>query len=89
MVVFSDEHGQLLPRHHRLGWEPLLHGPASPGVSVSAVRRTPPARLQQGRSCLPWSHVYGPWLGQVRGQRGDTPQPDGVVGENCHRGRAG
>jgi hypothetical protein len=79
MVVFSDEHGQLPPRHHRRGWEPLLHGPASPGVSASVVRRTPPAQLQRGHSGLPRSHVYGPWPGQVRGQRGDTPQPDGAI----------
>jgi hypothetical protein len=51
---------------------------------VSAVRRTLPARLQRGRSCLPRSHVYGPWPGQVRGQRGDTPQPDGAVDGNRH-----
>jgi hypothetical protein len=89
MVVFLDEHGQLPPRHHRCGWEPLLHGPASPGVSASAVRRTLPARLQRRRSCLPRPHVYGPWPGQVRGQRGDIPQPDGAMDDNYHWGRAG
>jgi hypothetical protein len=47
MVVFSDEHGQLPPHHDRCGWEPLLHGPASPGFSASDVRRTPPARLRR------------------------------------------
>jgi hypothetical protein len=89
MVLFSDVHGQLPPCHHRCGWEPLLHGPASPGVSTSVVRCTPPARLRRGCSYLPRPHVYGPWLGQVRGQRGDTPQPNGVVDGNYHRGRAG
>jgi hypothetical protein len=79
MVVFSDEHEQLPLCHHRHGWEPLLDGLASPGVPTSTVRHTPPARLQRGRSCLPRSHVYGPWPGQVRGQCGDTPQPDGAV----------
>jgi hypothetical protein len=48
-------------------------------VSASAVRRTPPARLQRGHSGLPRTHVYGPWPGLVRGQCGDTPQPDGAV----------
>jgi hypothetical protein len=37
-------------------------------------------------SCLPRSHVYGPWPGQVRGQRGDTPQSDGAVDSNRHQG---
>jgi hypothetical protein len=89
MVVFSFEHGQLPTHHHRCGWEPLLNGPASPGFFASAVRRTPPARLLWGRSCLPRPHVYGPWPGQVRGPRGDTPQPDGAVDGNCHQGQAG
>jgi hypothetical protein len=56
---------------------------------MSDVRRTPPARLQWGRSCLPRLHVYGPWPGQVRGQHSDTPQPDGAVDDNRHWGRAG
>jgi hypothetical protein len=48
MIVFSDGHGQLPPCHHRCGWEPLLHGPASPGFSASAVRRTPPLGYDGG-----------------------------------------
>jgi hypothetical protein len=89
MVVFSDEHGQLPIRHHRCGWETLLNGLASPGFSASAVQRTPPAQLRRRRSCLPQPHVYGPWPGQVRGQRGDTPKPVGAVDGNYHQGRAG
>jgi hypothetical protein len=48
MVVFSDEHGQLSPRHHRCRWEPLLHGPASPGPppcrAASLTARPSPLR---------------------------------------------
>jgi hypothetical protein len=68
MVVFSDEHVQLPPRHHRCGWEPLLHRPASPGFSASAVRRTPPAQLRRRRFCHSWHReivksflLYDPW----------------------------
>jgi hypothetical protein len=57
-------------------------------VFMSAVRRTPPARLRRGGSCLPRPHVYGPWPGQVRGQRSDTPQLDRAVDGNYNRGRA-
>jgi hypothetical protein len=45
MAVFLDGHEQLPPHHHHLGWKVVFHRLASPGVSASAIRRTPP-RLQ-------------------------------------------
>jgi hypothetical protein len=41
------------------------------------------------RECCTMHSASSATMGQVRGQRGDTPQPDGVMDGNYHRGRAG
>jgi hypothetical protein len=58
VAVLSDEHGQLSPLLPHRGWDTLFHGPALPGVPVSALRCTPPSRLRQESPYLLLPLVY-------------------------------
>jgi hypothetical protein len=61
------------------------HRPGFPRVLYDALRQlgyNGDAPVYRGRMSM----AHGQ---DVRGQRGDTPQLDGAMDGNCHRGRAG
>jgi hypothetical protein len=56
----------------------MFHGPALPGVTESAIRRTRPSWLRWGRPDLPLLTIHVPWHGPVQGQRDNTLRPRGA-----------
>jgi hypothetical protein len=63
--------------------------PTSPSLWMGAF--APRASTARGfhKCCMTHSASSATWPEQVRGQRGDIPQPDGAVDGNGHRSRAG
>jgi hypothetical protein len=78
-VCISDRAERLPPLIPCRGWQAMFNGPALPGVSESAIRRTHPSWLGQGQSGLPLLIAHGPPHGQVLGQCDGTLRPCRVM----------